>query len=71
MLFHLTPEGERVEIPDTDLHKAPDSVLSIAARHPHDGESMAVPTWPGASFEMLKVCYAHSTVLHFCNGLTV
>lgn len=55
MLFHLTPEGERVEIPNTDLDKAPDSVLSIAARHPHDGESIAVPTWPGASFEMLKV----------------
>lgn len=59
MLFHLTPEGESVEIPDTDLDKAPDSVLSIAAiaaQNQHDGESIVVPTWPGASFEMLKAC---------------
>ena len=30
MNLHLTLEGESVEIPDTDLDRAPDSVLSIA-----------------------------------------
>lgn len=53
MRFHLEA-GQTVDISETDLRKAPGSLLSIAAQQPHE-ESIAVPKWPGASLQMLQV----------------
>lgn len=59
MRFHLKA-GHSVETPEGDLQKAPESLLSTAARQPHDGGSIAVPSWPGASFKVLQACKAVS-----------
>ena len=50
----LPEVAQTVEISETDLSKAPESLLSVAAQQPHEG-SIAVPKWPGASLQILQV----------------
>lgn len=62
MRFQIPATHESLSISETDLQKAPESLLAVAAQQPHEGDCIVLTEWQDPSFATLKVvagCYTN------------